>query len=447
MRNNLLRRLGALVLAAVLICLSLPTAFAFQLEDPKIDATAALLVNPDTDMVLYEKNADERRYPASTTKIMTALLTLENANLDDVVTAEEVDFEHVSWDSSNADIKVGEQVKVIDLLYCLMLPSANEAAYMLARHVGGSAEAFADMMNAKAEELGCTGTHFTNPSGLHDENHYTTARDLYKIAYAAMQNETFAEIANTAQKTISKTNMHEERKVFTTNMLTFSSYQPWYYGYCKGIKTGHTSQAGNCLISYAEKSKSKLYSVVLGCANATDGTVAKSFTETKRLFEWGYENFTSKTLAKKGDNIAQIGVRLSTDADKLVLTAKRDLNASVPKGLELADMQKDIAAKDEVDAPIRAGDVLGTLTYSYDGVEYGTVELVALNDVEMSKVLYYADKLENFFKTPVFKFILVVLVIFLLLYIIFNMTVGRIRRRRQRSMMRSRRSRYNRNNK
>lgn len=443
MIHNRLRRTAALfALFPLLLSLLVPRASA--LEDPKIDATAALLVNGDTGMVLYEKNADEKRFPASTTKVMTALIVLENANLNDVVTAEEIDFKDVTADASNADIKVGEQVTVIDLLYCLMLPSANEAANMLARHVGGSIDGFADMMNAKATELGCTGTHFVNPNGLHNENHYTTARDLYLITRAAMQDETFAEVVNTALKTISKTNMHEERQVFTTNQLIYSSFQPWFYAWCKGVKTGHTSEAGNCLVSYAERGAGKLYSVVLGCADAPDSsTVALSFTETKRLFEWGFENFKSKTLAKQGDGIVNVKVNLSTDADELVLTAKQDLVASIPKDLEPEDLEVLPTVPSEVDAPIRAGDVIGSQSYSYDGVVYGTVELVALNDVEMSKVLYYADKLENFFKGSAFKIALVVLVIFLVLYVLFNLTFGRMRRRRQRSMMRSRGTRYN----
>ena len=191
------------------------------LADPLIDATAALLVNADTGMVLYEKNADERRYPASTTKVMTALLTLEHVeDLEEIVTAQESDFENVTADSSNADIKVGEQVRVIDLLYALMLPSANEAAYMLARHVGGSYEEFVNMMNARAQELGCTGTHFSNPCGLHADDHYSTARDLLLISQAAMQDETFVTIAETAQYRMPATNMHDSRIIFTTSSFS-----------------------------------------------------------------------------------------------------------------------------------------------------------------------------------------------------------------------------------
>ena len=322
-----------------------------------------------------------------------------------------------------------------------MLPSGNEAAYMLARHVAGSYEAFVDMMNQRAEELGCTGTHFVNPCGLHDDDHYTTARDLYKIAYAAMQDETFANIVDTVQHRMAKTNLQDERIILTTNQLIFSSYQPWAYAYCKGIKTGNTSQAGNCFVGYAEYGDAKLYSVVMGCDSSSleYSNVAASFTDTKALFEWGFESFTSKTLARQGDTIDYVHVRLSTDTDQLVLTAKSDLVSLLPSDLEVEDLgEPQITAPDSVDAPIKAGDVIGSATYSYNGVTYGTVELVALSDVERSTVLYYADLLSNFFQSTVFKVILIVLAVFIVLYILFNLTFGGMRRRQQRKNMRSR---------
>ncbi len=419
--------------------LSDPGTTIGNLEDPLIEATAAMLVNPDTGMVLYEKHADEKRYPASTTKIMTAIITLENVPLADTVTAEASDFKNVTADSSNADIKEGETLTVEDLLYALMLPSANEAAYILARHVGGTWENFVDMMNAKAEELGCTGTHFSNPCGLHQNDHYTTARDLLRMTEYAMRDETFQEIVNTAQHRMAKTNMHPERLVFTTNQLTYSTYQPWAYAYCTGIKTGHTSQAGNCLVASAEKGKGKLYSIVLGCEDATASSyVAKSFVETKRLFEWGFNNFETKTLIKKGDTVTDIEVRLSADTDRLTLTAKNDLVVSVPKDVELEDMDSKSTVPESKDAPVKAGDVIGSLTYSYQGVDYGTVELVALTAVELSQVLYYADKLENFFKSSIFKGVLVVLGVFFLFYIVFNLTIGSFRKRKQKHDMQSR---------
>lgn len=416
---------------------------ALASNSPALDATAALLVSPDSGMVLYSKNADQKRYPASTTKIMTALLTLENvSNLDETVTSEAVDFENVTADSSNAGILLGEQVTVRDLLYALMLPSANEAAYMLARHVGGSWEQFVDMMNDRAAELGCTGTHFCNPCGLHEEDHYTTAHDLYLIAKEAMTDVTFRDIVSTVQHRMAKTNLHEERIIYTTNQLIFSSFQPWSYANCLGIKTGHTSQAGNCFVGYAEYGDAKLFSVVLGCSDSSKEypSVAASFTDTKKLCQWGFENFTSKTLARQGEEVTYTKVKLSTDTNQLLLTAKADVVALLPKDLDVKELELVEDIPEEVKAPVKAGDPIGTATYRYNGTDYGTVELVALNDISRSTVLFYADKLSTFFQSMVFKILLLAAAAFFILHIFTGLVFGGVRRRRRR---RSSRSRYN----
>lgn len=416
---------------------------ALASNSPALDATAALLVSPDSGMVLYSKNADQKRYPASTTKIMTALLTLENvSNLDETVTSEAVDFENVTADSSNAGILLGEQVTVRDLLYALMLPSANEAAYMLARHVGGSWEQFVDMMNDRAAELGCTGTHFCNPCGLHEEDHYTTAYDLYLIAKEAMKDVTFRDIVSTVQHRMAKTNLHEERIIYTTNQLIFSSFQPWSYANCVGIKTGHTSQAGNCFVGYAEYGDAKLFSVVLGCSDSSKEypSVAASFTDTKKLCQWGFENFTSKTLARQGEEVTYTKVKLSTDTNQLLLTAKADVVALLPKDLDVKALELVEDIPEEVKAPVKAGDPIGTATYRYNGTDYGTVELVALNDISRSTVLFYADKLSTFFQSMVFKILLLAAAAFFILHIFTHILFGGVRRRRRR---RSSRSRYN----
>lgn len=416
---------------------------ALASNSPALDATAALLVSPDSGMVLYSKNADQKRYPASTTKIMTALLTLENvSNLDETVTSEAVDFENVTADSSNAGILLGEQVTVRDLLYALMLPSANEAAYMLARHVGGSWEQFVDMMNDRAAELGCTGTHFCNPCGLHEEDHYTTAYDLYLIAKEAMKDATFRDIVSTVQHRMAKTNLHEERIILTTNQLIFSSFQPWSYANCLGIKTGHTSQAGNCFVGYAEYGDAKLFSVVLGCSDSSKEypSVAASFTDTKKLCQWGFENFTSKTLARQGEEVTYTKVKLSTDTNQLLLTAKADVVALLPKDLDVKELELVEDIPEEVKAPVKAGDPIGTATYRYNGTDYGTVELVALNDISRSTVLFYADKLSTFFQSTVFKILLLAAAAFFILHIFTGLVFGGVRRRRRR---RSSRSRYN----
>ena len=236
---------------------------------PATNAEAALLISPDSGMVLYEKNADERRYPASTTKIMTALLVLENvADLNETVTAQASDFETLEADSSSAGIKEGETVTVEDLLYGLMLPSGNEAAYMLARHVAGSYEAFVDMMNKRAEELGCTGTHFVNPCGLHDDNHYTTAYDIYLIFNACIQNEEFVKIIGTASHTAQYRNPDGstgETVIEPTNWYASGAADLPSNMTVVGGKTGTTGEAGNCLVLLNETAEGNRYiSIVMG---------------------------------------------------------------------------------------------------------------------------------------------------------------------------------------
>lgn len=456
MKFNILTRSGApkrfasaFFAVMLLVCCLLPGAAA--LTDPAPQAEAAFLADPESGFVLYEKNADEKRFPASTTKIMTALLVLENVDdLNKLVEVTEEDFEGVEADASKAGFKPGEQVPVIDLLYGLMLPSGNEAANTLARYVGGSVKDFVKMMNDRAKKLGCKNTHFVNPNGLHDDDHYTTARDLYKITQRAMQDETFQLIVNTAQKTLSKTNMTPERggkplKVFTTNMLIFSRHQPaYYYAYAKGIKTGHTSQAGYCLVSAAEKKGGKLISVMLGCERPEGAAQAVTFAESRRMFEWGYENFTNMKLIEKGNEAQnkQIPVRLSTEVDQLVLVTESDLEGTVPKDINLDDLELNYDIPKSVDAPIQAGDKLGTLNVRYNGVDYGTVNMIALSNVSRSEVLYFADKIEHFFQSPLFRFLVLLIIVLFFAYFFILFYRARRRRLRRRQMMKSKQARY-----
>ncbi len=421
---------------------------AAALEDPQPQARAAFLADPESGFVLYENNADTQMYPASTTKIMTALLVLENVDdLDALAEVTEEDFIGVEADTSQAGFMVGEQLPIIDLLYGLMLPSGNEAANTLARYVGGSVDGFVDMMNERAAELGCENTHFSNPNGLHDDNHYTTARDLYTITRQAMQDETFQDIVSTAQKTLSANNMTEARggnplKVYTTNMLIYSRHRPEYYAYATGVKTGHTSQSGYCLVASAEKNGGQLISVLLGCEMPEGATQPLSFSETIRLFEWGFENFESQELIAEGETVEQIEVRLSTEEDQLVLVTADSVSGTVPTDIDLADVERTIDVPDSVDAPITAGQKIGTMRVSYNGVDYGSVDLVALSDVSRSDVLYYADMIENFFQSNLFKVLVVVIIVLFIVY--FSLIIFRSRRRKKRrqQMMKSKQARY-----
>lgn len=240
--------------------------------DEKLGANCVLLVDEDSGQYYYTRNIDTKAYPASLTKIMTLLLAVEavergDVQLDDTVTAYADCNADMVEGASNADIKVGETMTFEDFLYCAMISSANEACNVVAEYVCGSISAFVQRMNARAQELGCTGTHFVNPHGLPNDDHYTTAHDLYRITKEALSHELFATICNTVKHTVPATNLSDERTLSNTNGLINPEspmYRGYYYEYAKGVKTGHTEAAGYCLVSTAEKDGVRLLCVVLG---------------------------------------------------------------------------------------------------------------------------------------------------------------------------------------
>ena len=263
MKKTLIRAVSFLVTLSLLTGLLAPLAGAVEYEGVtslSIDAKSALLIDMDTEQVLYEQAADEQRYPASITKIMTALLTLEavgrgELDLNDVITMDDAALADLTPDSSTAGLQAGEEITVRNLLYCLLLASANEAANALAIAVAGDIPAFVEQMNQRAQELGMSGTHFVNPHGLHSDDHYTTARDIFKMAKQAMTHATFREIVSTGTYTVPATNLSGERTLYNTNALLTSAFYPGYtYSGTIGIKTGSTGQAGYCVTAASQGS-------------------------------------------------------------------------------------------------------------------------------------------------------------------------------------------------
>lgn len=408
-----------------------------QMPTIDVDAKASLLVNAETGQIIHADNENERLYPASCTKIMTALLVLETCSLDDVVTMQEEDFIDVNNGASNAGLKTGEEITIENLLYCLMLPSGNEAANALARTVAGSVDEFVQMMNDRAKELGCVNTHFANPNGLHNDDHYSSAYDLYLIAQQAMQNSTFATVVNTAQKKLPATNKNDERIIYTTNQLILSSYSSIYYDNCYGIKTGHTSQAGYCLVSYAQQSGYTYYSVVLGAEDGTD--YAGSFTETKRMFEWAFDNFRMQTATEAGSAVTECPVHLARGTDHVTLVTANDVSVLVPKGLDMSELDIEISVEDSYDAPIARGEKLGTVTYFYQDMECATADLISLTEVERSFILFVLDEISQFFSLTPVRIITGIVIVALLLYIILSFIAGRNRLNRKRRLAQRRR--------
>ena len=408
------QRLLSLFLILILMVSLTPAAYAKNAFE--VDAKAALLIDVGTGETLYDKNAHAQNYPASITKVMTALLTLEAVDagrlrLDQEITAQESAFENLAADGSTANIKAGETMTVENLLNCLLIVSANEAAHILAEAVAGDIDSFVALMNQRAEELGCADTHFANPSGLHNDRHYTSAWDIYLITREAMAYDAFMEIVGRKAYTVPETNISKKRELHSTNYLISTWRTGWpgyYYEDARGIKTGSTPEAGYCLVATAVRGNRQLISVVLGAERVKldDGTTeTRSFSETIRLFDHGFNDFKSMQLIEPDEFICEVPVELSSETNYIVLHPAESLTRMVPADLNLSDLTRDVELYAEsVDAPIAEGDELGAITISYDGTEYGTIPLLALNDVSASWLLAKEREVKEFLAQPWVKF-------------------------------------------
>ena len=419
-------------------------------EDPDIQAKAALLVDANTGAIVYAKNEHQELYPASLTKIMTALLVVEaidkgQLSLDQEVTAPYT-IESLDTDGSTANIKPVEIMTVEQLLYCMLVVSANEACVILAEAVSGSVDAFVDQMNEKAQALGCENTHFVNPTGLHDSQHYTSAWDLYLITKEALTHKDFVRISDTGDITLPATNLHEARALHSTNYLISVWRSRGYINKnAHGIKTGSTSEAGHCLVSSAAKGSLSFISVVLGCDRLTleDGEIrTMSFYETNRLFQWGFDNFSYKTILTADEYPKEVAVSLSK-IDHVTVHPARDVEILMPNDLEPEDLERTITLNsDPVEAPITTGDKLGTIQLSYQGTVYATEDLLALNDVEASRLLTFWRDVKLFFAKPAVKIAGVVLAVLLVVVLLWKLIFGRRRYRYGRRVGFSRRESY-----
>ena len=273
---------------------------------PELFSTAATLVDADSGYVMASKNPNGKIYPASTTKVLTSILAIENLDVDSAVVVTKSGI-NIPWDSSKVYLKEGEVLSIKDLLYCTLITSGNDAANMLGEAVSGSIEEFVKLMNTKALELGCKNTHFVNAHGYHDKDHYTTAEDMAIILKYAMQNDTFREVCETKQYTVTKTNLSEERKLTNTNRLILSKSDSIYafpYEYALGGKTGYTGEAGRCLVGWAKKGDKNLICCVF--AAPTDGKEDKRYLDTIALFEYGFNNFEHKNIIDKSNYMFDI---------------------------------------------------------------------------------------------------------------------------------------------
>lgn len=409
-------------------------------DGPDLAAESSILMDATTGAVLYSREAKTKRYPASITKCMTALLIIENCNLNDTVTFSNEAVNGV--EGSSAGINVGAQLTVEDALYAMMLVSANEAAAALAEHAAGSIDAFADMMNKRAKELGCKDTHFTNPHGLPDENHYTTAYDMALILRQAMKYDEFRKFAGTITYTIEKSDTLNNTLELWNHSKILRENSEFYYKYAEGSKTGYTRAALNTLVTFAKKDKTELICVVL-----KDYGADSSYHDTKALFKWGFDNV--KGIRPLTD--VKFGTLISSSKDltdaqiKAIKALKTSFNEKyyvlVPKKFD--DDSIDISF--ELDADEKS-DRLGYINISSDGDVIGKAPVTYEGTFDVSGK---GDDLETAPNSDtslrphkVLKFLLKVLIAIVLIFII--MTIIRTisaRRTAQRNLKRRRQAR------
>lgn len=380
--------------------LFISSSFASPIE-PDISAEAAILIEIDSGEILYEKNANAPMYPASTTKIMTALLALEHLNLEDKITVPE---DMGLADGSAMYLLPGEVFTVRELLDGLLVKSANDAAVLLARTISGDIQSFATLMNQRAKDIGCTNTSFANPNGLHDPSHTISAHDMALIAREAMKNATFRELVSQVNVTLDETPQTPEKRYFrntnrflwsTSKIIYNNEYIPIKYEVVDGIKTGYTEEAGNCLVSSGEKNDIRVISVVFK-ASGYD-----VYRDSRLLLDYGFDNFEKKTLIKKDTVLGSQPINYSSQGS-LEYGTKEDF--VVPYLKSSLPVYNTKIMLNDLKLPISKGDIVGKLVISNDK-STNELTLFALNNVESIFNLNFIKQIFTYNSSSILKYL------------------------------------------
>ena len=373
--STLFRRAAALLLTAALaLTLVLPGLAAYEMPIQTVnEGESVYLFNADIDKPILEQNADQQRYIASLTKMMTALLFLESGKdmnaeitIPASLTQEFKDIQNAN--GSTINLRIGETVRRIDLLYGLLVASANDAASVIASDVsGGNLPAFVSMMNQKAQKLGCTGTSFTCVHGLYDYGNVSSAHDLALIAKACAENETYMQVANTLSYTLPATNLHQNERTITSTNLMLNPEYPYYRDYIRGMKTGFTTLAGRCYVTFAQKDGHTYGLVVLG------SDLDNIYKEASEILDWAFASFSDRELVDTETPLTTAPLKKCRSYEEVELYA-----AAPVSGYGHADDKVTFTydLQESISATVKDGAVLGTATVYLDGYEVGTVDLV-----------------------------------------------------------------------
>ena len=429
------------ITAMLLVSLIVPvSAQNYASSIDRLNCKVDLLISLDSGEVLINKNADARVAPASLTKIMTALVVLEKCkNLEQAITVKQSELDTLlGTGSSTSGLKDGEVMSLYNMLCCLLIPSGNDAAVVLACEVGGSVDGFVKMMNDEAKKLGCKNTHFVNPHGLDNDNHYTTANDLAKMAKAALKYSAFEAIVSNSTYDMPATNKNDKRVLINTNFLLNSAYPTYYYRYCKGIKTGSTDNAGKCLISYAAKDGYQYLAVAMGGDyrdSDEDGVEEnQSFMDSLRMYRWAFDNLSYEMIAKKNQFATTVSLNYCWAMDSIRLVARDDKYALIPSGNDSDSVSfEPIELGESLDAPLKAGDEVCDAKIMFAGQQIGTVKLVVAEDANLSVILYAKAALKKMTGYTIFKIVIILIVLFIGLYV-FLLIRSNAKRRKKREL-------------
>lgn len=363
-------------------------------------AQAVVAYELNSDTLLYTWNADQRINPTGLVKLLTALIVIEEGNLDDMVTVYRSTLDTIAWGAVSAGLKAGEQVPLRDLLLCVMVASANDAAAVMAAHIAGTQQAFVVKMNEKARELGCTDSNFTNVHGLWDPEQYSTARDLAIIAEAALENETFSEMFSMDNFSMAPTNLSEGRYFITTNYMMSDEYMNQYFDYrVTGGKPAAATSSDRSMICTAEVGNSRYLFVVMSAVSkvSQDGLSVitfGNFVETKKLMNFAFNGYTVRQVVDKKQALYQYAVK--NGCNDVVLQPDRDVFVLLPSDFSRDDIvYRNVVNATNLVAPIAQSDRLGVLQLSYRGLVLANCDLVAMNPVADQNALTLSDSRES----------------------------------------------------
>lgn len=372
-----MKKIRILMIFLFLIVISFTTVNA---QTPEVTATSAIVINCIDGKILYSKNIDEKLYPASLTNLLTAIIVVENCNMQDEVVVSKNAIKNVEFGYLTANIKEGEKLTVEQLLNLLLISSYCDASNALVEHIAGSTEEFAVMMNNKAREIGCKNSNFVNSTGEHTKEQYSAAYDMALIAKYAMQYTEIKEALGKIEYVLNPTEVWPDsnRKYYTSSEMLLSGSNN-YYKYAKGTKISFTTPAGYCIMAYSEKNDMPLVAVVMKST-----TSSSRYQDAEKILEYSYKTNMLRTIATKGTNMQTLEIKKGTeDTKRLNAILENNIQAVVKIENESTNINPQITIYENLKAPIEKGEVIGNVSYEIEGKTY-TGNLIAETTVEKS---------------------------------------------------------------